>query len=192
MPRCSPERDRPITRIPDEPMTDTAAVPATRPPAFNDLEQELRNTRRVLEKVPDEHWDWKPHAKSMSLGRIAAHLAELPHLAVIALTRDEFDVRDRPPSTPPANREEVLRAFDQAAEALTAAANAVPAEGWKESWSLKANGQTFLTMSRAAALRAMGLSHSIHHRGQLTVYLRLLDVPVPGLYGPSADEPFGG
>ena len=182
----------PITLSPNEPMTDTAAAPSMRPPAFNDLETELANTRRVLERVPDEHWDWKPHEKSMTLGRIASHLAELPNLAVIALTRDEFDVRDRPNTTPPASREEVLRAFDRAAEALVSAAGAVPADGWKQSWSLKANGQTFLTMSRAAALRAMGISHSIHHRGQLTVYLRLLDVAVPGLYGPSADEKFGG
>ncbi|HSU13732.1 DinB family protein [Longimicrobium sp.] len=172
-------------------MTDTAAAPSARPLAFNDLEPELANTRRALEQVPDEHWDWKPHEKSMTLGRIASHIAELPHLAIIALTRDEFDVADPRDAPKPTNREELLRAFDQAAASLVATVNAVPAEGWKQTWSLKAQGRTFLTMTRAAALRAMGISHSIHHRGQLTVYLRLLDVPVPGLYGPSADEKFG-
>jgi uncharacterized damage-inducible protein DinB len=173
-----------------QPMTDTAA-PSTRPAAFGDLESELATTRRVLERVPDEHWDWKPHEKSMSLGRLAGHLAELPYLAVSVLQEDVFDVATRQRPTPPANRDELLRAYDQGVAALVAAANATPAEAWGQTWSLQAGGKTFISMPRAAGLRVMGISHPIHHRGQLTVYLRLLGIPLPSVYGPTADEPFG-
>jgi uncharacterized damage-inducible protein DinB len=173
-------------------MTDTAAPASTRPAAFGDLEPELATTRRVLERVPDEHWDWKPHEKSMSLGRLAGHLAELPWLGLSVVQEDVFDVatRQRPPA--PAAREEALRLFDQGVAALVEAVNGAPGDAWGKTWSLQANGQQFLSMPRAAALRSMGISHPIHHRGQLTVYLRLLGVPVPSVYGPTADEPFGG
>lgn len=172
-------------------MTDTAAPPAsTRPPALNDLEPELANTRKVLERVPDEHWDWKPHEKSMSLGALAAHLAMLPWLARLVLDQDEVDVTGPRPDAPK-NREELLRTFDELSSALVASANALPAESWRQTWTLKGNGRVFMSHPRVAALRIMYISHTIHHRGQLTVYLRLLGVPLPGIYGPSADEPFG-
>jgi uncharacterized damage-inducible protein DinB len=172
-------------------MTDTAAPPSARPAAFGDLENELQTTRRLLERVPDEHWDWKPHEKSMSLGRLAGHLAELTFLGTIAVQREVFDVAtDRPSTPPPANREEVLAAFDQGAAQLVEAVNGASAESWKQTWTLKASGQTFVSLPRTAALRLMGISHAIHHRGQLSVYLRLLGVPVPSIYGPSADESF--
>ena len=173
-------------------MTDTAAAPSARPAAFGDLEHELANTRKVLARVPDEHWNWKPHEKSMSLGGLAGHLAQLPWLAVSVMQHDEFDARsgNRPP--PPANQEEMSRTFEAGAAALIEAVNSASAEAWGQTWSLKAGGQTFVSMPRAAARRLMGISHPIHHRGQLTVYLRLLGIPVPGIYGPSADEPFGG
>lgn len=172
-------------------MTDTAAAPGARPAAFGDLEQELATTRRLLERVPDEQWDWKPHEKSMSLGQLAGHLAELTHLGRSVVLEDVFDVGTRERFTP-ANRDEVLQAFDQGAAALSAAVNAAPAEAWGQVWSLQARGQTFITMPRAAALRLMGISHPVHHRGQLSVYLRLLGVPVPSIYGPTADEAFAG
>jgi uncharacterized damage-inducible protein DinB len=168
-------------------MIDVAA-PSARPPVFGDLEHELANTRRVLERVPDEHWGWKPHAKSGSLGELAAHLAQLTFFAGLMLSGDEFDVANAGPRPTPANREELLAIFDRGAAALREAVDALPAEKWGETWSLKAGGNTFLSAPRAGALRGMGISHIVHHRGQLTVYLRLLDVPVPGLYGPSADE----
>ena len=170
-------------------MTDTA--PSTRPAAFGDLESELATTRRVLERVPDEQWDWKPHDKSMSLGRLAGHLAELPYLAVSVLQEDVFDVATRPRPAGPANRDELLRAYDQGVAALVAAANATAPDAWGQTWSLQAGGKAFISMPRAAALRVMGISHPIHHRGQLTVYLRLLGIPLPSVYGPTADEPFG-
>jgi len=173
-------------------MTDAAAPPSTRPASFGDLEQELATTRRVLERVPDEHWEWKPHEKSMSLGRLAGHLAELNYLAKSVVEDDVFDVVTHPRPAAPANRDEVLRSFDQGAAAMVAAVNAASAEAWGQRWSLQAGGQEFIGMPRAAALRLMGISHPIHHRGQLTVYLRLLGVSVPSVYGPTADEPFGG
>ncbi|MFL5539541.1 MAG: DinB family protein [Longimicrobiaceae bacterium] len=170
-------------------MTDTAAPPSARPAAFGDLEGELKTTRRLLERVPDEHWDWKPHEKSMSLGRLAGHLAELTFLGTIVVQREVFDVAtDRPQTAPPANREEVLAAFDQGSAQLVEAVNGAAADAWGQTWTLKASGQTFISMPKAAALRLMGISHPIHHRGQLSVYLRLLGVPVPSIYGPTADE----
>jgi uncharacterized damage-inducible protein DinB len=172
-------------------MTDTAA-PSARPAAFGDLEGELKTTRRLLERVPDEHWDWKPHEKSMSLGRLAGHLAELTFLGTTVVQREVFDVAtDRPQTTPPANRQEVLAAFDQGSAQLVEAVNGAAADAWGQTWTLKASGQTFISMPKAAALRLMGISHPIHHRGQLSVYLRLLGVPVPSIYGPTADESFG-
>ena len=171
-------------------MTDTAAPPTSRPAAFGDLEQELATTRRVLERVPDEHWDWAPHEKSMTLGRLAGHLAELTFLAKSVVEEDVFDVATHPRPAGPTSRDENLRLYDQGVAALVAAVNAAPAEAWGQTWTLQANGQVFISMPRAAALRLMGISHPIHHRGQLTVYLRLLGVPLPSVYGPTADEPF--
>jgi uncharacterized damage-inducible protein DinB len=170
-------------------MTDTAAAPA-RPPAFGDLENELATTRRVLERVADEHWDWKPHEKSKSLGDLATHVAEIPFLASLVLTRDEFDAAgaDRWPNGAPTNREQLLAAWDAATAAVSSAIGTVPADGWGNTWTLRAGDQVFLSMPRAAALRGLGISHLVHHRAQLTVYLRLLNIPVPSVYGPSADE----
>ncbi|HYH79594.1 MAG TPA: DinB family protein [Longimicrobium sp.] len=168
-------------------MTDTAA-PAP-PNAFGDLHNELAGTRRVLERIPDEHWGWKPHEKSMTLGRLGTHLAEIPRLATLVLGRDEFNVQEkRWEGEPPANRAEVLAAFDQAVAGIGEALAAVPVDGWGKTWTLRMGEQVMLSMPRAAALRTLGINHLVHHRAQLTVYLRLLDVPVPSLYGPSADE----
>jgi uncharacterized damage-inducible protein DinB len=174
-------------------MTDTAAAPS-RPAAFDDLEQELATTRRVLERVPDEHWDWQPHEKSMTLGRLATHLLELVYLGTGVVQRESFDPStDRPAMAGPANRDELLRAFDTAAPAFIAAVDAVPSDAWGRIWQLTFKGQVFMKLPRASALRVMAISHPIHHRGQLSVYLRLLGVPVPSIYGPTADEaPFRG
>jgi uncharacterized damage-inducible protein DinB len=172
-------------------MTDTAAPATGRPPALGDLENEIATTRRVLERVPGEHWDWKPHEKSMSLGSLAGHLAMLPWLGRMVVEQDEVDAGagGRPPA--PADREALLKAFDENAAALVAAVNAAPAESWRQPWALKAGGRTFMNLPRVAAMRVLYISHTVHHRGQLSVYLRLLDVPVPSIYGPSADESIG-
>lgn len=172
-------------------MTDTAAT-SSRPKAFNDLEPELENTRRMLERVPDEHWDWKPHAKSKSVGQLATHLAEIPFLASLVLTTEDFDAQgaNRWPDGPPQNREQLLAAFDAATAAVTGAVAGVPADGWTTVWRLRRGDAVFLQLPRVAALRVLGINHMVHHRAQLGVYLRLLDVPVPAIYGPSADEGF--
>jgi uncharacterized damage-inducible protein DinB len=171
-------------------MTESVVPPPSRPACFDDVEQEFATTRRVLERVPDEHWEWTPHEKSMTLGRLSSHLLELVYLATAVVQRDSFDPgADRPLMTGIGNRDQLLRAFDEATQAFQAAFAAAPADAWRQTWQLTFGGQVFVSLPRAAALRLMGLSHPIHHRGQLTVFLRLLGVPVPSVYGPSADEP---
>jgi uncharacterized damage-inducible protein DinB len=153
-----------------------------------EFDQEMAGTRKTLERVPEGKADWKPHAKSMTLGRLAGHLAELPAWVVETMLRDELEIGgDFKPfiSSSPA---ELLAMFDaKAAEARAAIASASDADLMKP-WTLKVRGQTAFTLPKIAVLRTMVMNHIIHHRGQLTVYLRLNDVPVPALYGPSADE----
>lgn len=155
-----------------------------------EFDHEMATTRTVLERVPDEKFAWKPHAKSFSLGALASHVAVLPTWATETLTRTEIDLdpNRQPPAALP-SRQEVLAAFDRSvADARAALAGKTDAE-LTAIWSLKRGGRTLFSMPKAAVLRSFVLSHLVHHRGQLTVYLRLLDVPVPSIYGPSADEP---
>lgn len=159
---------------------------------LSEFDMEMANTRRTLERVPDEKFSWKPHEKSGTLGWMAGHLANLPYWAVVTLQRDSLDLAPvgGPPFVPPkpANRKEVLEVFDKHhAEARAALAAATDAD-FSQPWRLLMGGKELFRHSRAEVLRRMVFNHSIHHRGQLTVYLRLLDVPVPALYGPSADE----
>ena len=155
-----------------------------------EFDREMTTTRRVLERVPEERFDWKPHARSFSIGALAAHVASLPTWAVETLTRSEIDLDPgRPPPAAPPSRRELLAAFDtNAAAARTALAGRSDAE-LTGMWSLTRGGRTLFSMPKAVVLRSFVFNHLIHHRGQLTVYLRLLDVPVPSVYGPSADEP---
>jgi len=157
-----------------------------------EFDHEMATTRKVLERVPDDKLAWKPHEKSMSLGRLALHLAEIPHWAAEVLKSAEFDIM--PPGAPPyqpkeaRSRQEILAEFDKnAAEARAAIAGASDAE-FAGNWSLLAGGRNIFTQPRAGVVRGMVMSHLIHHRGQLTVYYRLNGVPVPSIYGPSADE----
>jgi uncharacterized damage-inducible protein DinB len=166
-------------------MSDTVA--AARPPAFADLDLELAGTRRVLERVPEEHWGWKPHDRSMTLARKSTHLVEVLRLAESIVRADSFDLAQEHIDEP-ATRDDLLRLFDERADALRAGVDAVAPAAWSEPWRLTRGEQVLRTIPRAAALRFAGINHLLHHRGQLTVYLRLLGAPVPGLYGPSADE----
>ena len=157
--------------------------------AFADLQSELGSTRRILERVPDEHLAWKPHEKSMSLGDLAAHIANLVYWTVSIAGKDEYDLSSGPTRQPsPGSAAEVVAAFDRNMEALNAAIASLQDERLGQTWTLRHGDHVILAMPRGAAIRTMGISHIAHHRGQLSVYLRLLDVPVPGLYGPSADE----
>jgi uncharacterized damage-inducible protein DinB len=169
-------------------MTSESATPSLRQVALGDFEHELRTTRRVLERVPDEHLGWKPHPKSMSLGELATHIANLIRWQIITVQQSEFDVASIPPIGGATSRDEVLKSFDDHAATLQEALSTMDDAALGEMWTLLRNGQPLLRQPRGALLRSMGISHIVHHRGQLSVYLRLLDVSVPPIYGPSADE----
>jgi uncharacterized damage-inducible protein DinB len=157
-----------------------------------EFDMEMANTRKTLERIPENKFGWKPHEKSMELGRLASHLAELPGWTEHTLTQESIDIN--PPGGQQfeaanlSSRKEVLDLFDKnVASARAAIAGASDAEFMKP-WSLLNGGTVVFTLPKAAVLRSFVLSHSIHHRAQLGVYLRLNDVPVPSIYGPSADE----
>jgi uncharacterized damage-inducible protein DinB len=152
-----------------------------------ELDQEMANTRAILERVPENKFDWKPHAKSMSLGRLASHVVEMPTWAVYTVNQDSLELTpDMKPFIASSNAE-LLEALDKNVAAARAAIAGASDESLGKTWSLIYGGHTIFSMPRAAVLRSMVFSHIIHHRGQLGVYLRLLDVPIPGMYGPSAD-----
>lgn len=151
--------------------------------------EESASTRRILERVPEASFPWRPHAKSMTLGRLASHVADLPNRCVTIATTETF-VRN--PGTPPfqaGSASDLLAHFDEAAAAAKAALSVLREDQLSAAWTLKFGEQTMAVLPRALALRRVFLNHLIHHRGQLSVYLRLLEVPVPGMYGPSADDP---
>jgi len=154
-----------------------------------EFEHEAALTRKTLERVPAEQFGWKPHDKSYTLKELARHLAEIPHWLPLSLDREVLDLdTDAPERIDPSTTQEILDLFDRGvADARKALAEASE-EVLQELWSLKAGGHVVLTMPKAAVVRGFVMSHSIHHRAQLGVYLRLLDVPVPAVYGPSADE----
>ncbi|HLJ30076.1 MAG TPA: DinB family protein [Candidatus Angelobacter sp.] len=153
-----------------------------------EFDHEMANTRKSLERVPDGKFDWKPHQKSMSLGGLATHLATINQWAEAIVAKDSFDVASAP--QPPAlkSRQEVLAAFDQGTASARKAIASATDEQMMKTWSLLKGGQTIFSMPRIGVLRSFILNHTIHHRAQMGVYLRLNDIPVPSIYGPSADE----
>jgi uncharacterized damage-inducible protein DinB len=166
------------------------ATSSIRQVALADIEHEFASTRRILERVPDAQFAWKPHDKSGALGQLAAHLVQLPRLMLVVLEQDGLDFSKTPPRPPePATTTaELLERFDAVTARVRAALDAASDEALSASWTLRAGDHVIMSGTRASMMRTMGISHIVHHRGQLSVYLRLLDVPVPGLYGPSADE----
>lgn len=154
-----------------------------------EFDHEIKVTRRLLERVPDDKFDWKPHAKSMTMGRLAVHVAELPGFGTTMIRTDslDFDKGEYKPATAN-NREQLLALFDRTtAEAREAIAGATD-EHLMKHWSMIYKGQKLFDEPRIVGIRSMAFNHLVHHRGQLSVYLRLNDVPVPAIYGPSADE----
>jgi len=157
-----------------------------------EFDMEMDNTRRTLERVPDDKFSWKPHEKSGTLGWMATHIATIPQWAKITLEQDSLDLALSggsnfvPPK--PANRKELLEVFDKNRSEARAALAAADDKTYGKSWALLMGGKELFREPRAAVLRRMVFNHMIHHRGQLTMYFRQLGVPVPGLYGPSADE----
>lgn len=165
----------------------TAPVATLRAPSFDDLDFQLSSTRRMLEAIPEEHWGWRPHVKSMTVGEVANHIVFLLGMADAVVRRDAFDLTGEEIQTA-SGREELLRHFDERAATLRASVATRAAEEWSDPWQLTRGDVVLRSMPRGLALRIAAISHLVHHRGQLSVFLRLLDTPVPGLYGPSADE----
>jgi len=154
-----------------------------------DAMHELATTRRILERLPEEHMTWKPHVKSMTLGGLATHLINLLNWQVAIFLYPEFDLSTVPLRREPLERrEDVLDEYDANVDKLKKLFSECDEKTLGEEWTLRNGDHILLRQPRAIALRTFGLSHMVHHRAQLGVYLRLLDIPVPGLYGPSADE----
>ena len=149
---------------------------------------ELGNTRKALTRVPFDKASFQPHPKSMTLLTLAGHIANVPSWANFTLRTPSLDLATLSPNVAPASLEEMLTTFDTGASSALEALAATTDEELHAPWTLSMGEKVFFTMPRIAVLRSMVLSHLIHHRGQLTVYLRMNDIPVPALYGPSADE----
>jgi len=150
---------------------------------------EAATTRKLLERLPEDKLSWKPHEKSMSLGDLATHIAHIPEWSQTVANDDAFDLAKSPMEGPkPDTRQGILDYFDKSVEGFTSSLQGKTDEHLFQSWKLQNDGKTVIEMPRAACLRSFILSHGIHHRGQLSVYLRLNDVPLPSIYGPSADE----
>jgi uncharacterized damage-inducible protein DinB len=157
---------------------------------LQEFEQESATTRRVLERVPEDRLTWKPHAKSMSLGTLALHIASGPGLLSEWALQDNVALSGDMESAPEAtSTADVLAAHDESVTKTKAALSQLGDAGMMADWKLTTKeGATIVGMPKAALVRTIILNHMYHHRGQLSVYLRLLDVPVPAIYGPSADE----
>lgn len=156
---------------------------------LSDLDHELATTRRVLERIPEDRLTWKPHEKSMTLGGLSQHVANLNYWMRMVLEQPEYDLASGPSSLgEPGSRAEVLELFDTNAAAVKKALAELDESALNDNWSLRHGDQVLLQQPRIMSLRINCISHMVHHRAQLSVYLRLLDVPVPSIYGPSADE----
>ncbi|MBI4455508.1 MAG: DinB family protein [Acidobacteria bacterium] len=156
-----------------------------------EYDQEMKTTRKLLERVPETEFAWKPHEKSMSMGRLAAHLVELPDFANAILDHNSYDIAgggDRPSRPEFYSRVDLLAAFDSHVATTRAKIDSKSDSDFMSGWTLRKGDQVMFTLPKIAVLRTFLFNHSIHHRGQLSVYLRLQNVPVPAIYGPSADE----
>jgi uncharacterized damage-inducible protein DinB len=153
-----------------------------------ELEQEATTTRRVLERVPGDKLAWRPHAKSFTLGQLALHIAQLPGVIAGFVTSPTLEVPAAFTQDQATSAAQVLSALDASLARAKEIVRGLDDATLLSNWSLMRQGQTIMSMPRLAVLRALMLNHWYHHRGQLSVYLRELDVPVPSIYGPSADE----
>jgi uncharacterized damage-inducible protein DinB len=153
-----------------------------------EFDHEIATTRRLFERIPDDRLSWRPHPRSRTLGELATHISHLPEWGITILNDSSYDIGSGPPSLAAhGSRAQLLERFDQMTAKTRAALDRTDAE-YMGTWTLKRDGHEVFTMPRIAALRSFALNHLIHHRGQLSVYLRLNEVPVPAIYGPSADE----
>lgn len=155
-----------------------------------DFDAEIAGTRRTLERIPENDPQWKPHEKSMPIGRLALHAARLPKFGTRVLTTRELDMgKEKWPDIVFESTAHLLSELDNSAAETRTHLAASSDDDLKANWKLSFQGRVFVDEPRMKAYRTMFFDHLIHHRAQLGVYLRLLDIPVPGLYGPSADEP---
>ncbi len=157
-----------------------------------ELEQESQTTRRLLDLLPEDKLGWKPHQKSMTLGQLAMHLATIPGSISSVVQADSFDVSALATPPQPESRAQVVEAFEKSLAEAVERLGEFDDAALAKMWAAKKGGRTVTALPRGAVIRFILLNHLIHHRGQLSVYLRLLDVPLPSIYGPSADEnPWG-
>lgn len=155
---------------------------------LKEMEQEAQTTRKMLERVPEDKFDWKPHPKSGTLKWLSTHIAELPGWVEMTLTTDELDFEANPYKQEPINStNDLLQYFDRSLAKGKAQLAKATEDDMEKPWTLRSGSQIFSTNSKAEVIR-MAYCQTVHHRAQLGVYLRLLDVPIPGSYGPSADE----
>ncbi|MEM9556822.1 MAG: DinB family protein [Acidobacteriota bacterium] len=155
----------------------------------SELLHEARATRALLERAPEDSFSWRPHEKSMTLGALASHIAHLPKWTRLTVERDELDTAQPMPPNPEAtDRDDLLEIFEASLADARDALDDVDDGSLARLWALRYGDTTMVEMPKAAVLRSFVLNHLVHHRGQLTVYLRLLDVPLPAVYGPSADD----
>jgi uncharacterized damage-inducible protein DinB len=157
-----------------------------------EFDQEMANTRKTLERVPADKFGWKPHPKSGTMIWLAGHVAMMPQWAIFTMIKTELDLAPGGVAAPvpptPTTEAELLALFDQNRDTARAAIASAAESDFMTNWSLLMAGKTLMTMPRIVVMRSFVMNHMIHHRGQLTLYLRLNDIPVPALYGPSADE----
>jgi len=153
-----------------------------------EFDHEMATARKVIERVPEDKFGYKPHDKSMSMGRLASHIAEMPNWATSGITLDALDLAGGYKPFEATSRAELLAAFDKSVAGARSAIAGASDETFMKNWSLKNGDKTLMTMPKIAVVRTFVLNHVIHHRGQLSVYLRLNNVAVPSIYGPSADE----
>jgi uncharacterized damage-inducible protein DinB len=162
----------------------------TKDDVLTEFDVEMANTRKVLERVPDDKFSWKPHDKSGSMGWLANHVATLPEFATTILQSDSHDFGDQTGPRQSASRKELLDAFDKNVRVTRTEMEKLSDAALQKPWTLSYKGQSIFTLPRGAALRGPFMNHLIHHRAQLGVYLRLNNVPLPSIYGPTADEPW--
>jgi uncharacterized damage-inducible protein DinB len=156
-----------------------------------EFDQEMAVTRRLLERAPAQAFAWTPHPRSFTLGQLATHLSRIPRWGERILTQPDYDIvlGSSPPPPPHETPEAVLEAFDQAVHAVRVLITTLSDAELTAPWQLKRKGDVLMTVPRIAAFKSFVVNHIVHHRGQLSVYLRLQEVPLPPMYGPTADEP---
>jgi uncharacterized damage-inducible protein DinB len=153
-----------------------------------EFDHEMATARKVIERVPEDKFGYKPHDKSMTMGRLASHIAEMSDWATNGITQDTLDISGGYKPFEAKSSAELLAAFDKSVAGARSAIAGASDETFMKNWSMTSGDKTLMSMPKIAVVRTFVLNHVIHHRGQLSVYLRLNNVPVPSIYGPSADE----